>query len=288
VPTSAPLTTYLSPLAATRGGTGQTTATQGDILYASASNTWSKLAKNTSSTRYLSNTGSSNNPAWAQVDLSNGVTGNLPVGNLNSGTGASASTYWRGDGTWGTPSGAGDVVGPASSVADGLALFNGTTGKLLKDLGVGSSGQFLGTNGTTPSFQALPYATQAQMEADSSLVTIVSPGNIKWSPHVIKCAANTTVSGGTPTYSSLTNTDAWTDNGVGDFTPGWATDLSATGYVFGACAEGNATSGTTAVPRCMIRNGGKAVGSTRVLIVDGTEAVIDAVSVGVWLFGDFA
>lgn len=67
------------------------------------------------------------------VDLATDVTGNLPVTNLGSGTGASSATYWRGDGTWVTPGGSGDVVGPASSTDNAIARFDSTTGKLIQN-----------------------------------------------------------------------------------------------------------------------------------------------------------
>lgn len=62
---------------------------QGDLFYASAADVLSSLAKDANSTRYLSNTGASNNPAWAQVNLTNGVTGDLPLANVAQASGAS-------------------------------------------------------------------------------------------------------------------------------------------------------------------------------------------------------
>lgn len=78
-------------LPVTNGGTGLATVAQGDLLYGSASNTLSALAKNITATRYLANTGTNNNPQWDQVNLANGVTGQLPLANGGTNANLTAS-----------------------------------------------------------------------------------------------------------------------------------------------------------------------------------------------------
>ena len=98
------------------------------------------------------------------VDLATQVTGNLPVTNLNSGTSASALTFWRGDGTWSTPAGAGTVTSVAQSFTGGLISVSGspiiTNGTLALTVA--------GTSGGIPYFSsASTWATSAALTASA-------------------------------------------------------------------------------------------------------------------------
>jgi len=91
--TGLPLTTGVTgTLPIANGGTNLTTYTQGDIVYASATNTLGKLADVATGNALISG-GVGGDPAWGKVGLTTHVSGTLPV--ANGGTNATTAPNAR-------------------------------------------------------------------------------------------------------------------------------------------------------------------------------------------------
>jgi hypothetical protein len=158
-------------------GTGCTVSGSTGALQYNNSGACGGLTLGTTSQVLIGN--ASGAPTWGAVNLASMVTGNLPVANLNSGTSASSTTFWRGDGTWAAPSLSGLTVGTTSitSGTNGYIEYN-NSGILGEKATTGTGNVVLSASptfsGTIGGSQVIPYSALTNISANTVLGQIVA------------------------------------------------------------------------------------------------------------------
>lgn len=116
--------------------------------------------------------------------------------------------------------------------------------------------------GGNPTLTLVP-ATQAEMEAGSSVILAVAPGRQQYHPSAAKCWAFVTVSAGTPTLQTNHNITSITDTATDQLTVTIATDFSSTSWCALMSIEAATTSlsATTTSLIGFVRNATIAAGS---------------------------